>query len=157
MTLLRGNHESRYITQIYGFYDECQRKFGSLNVWRVCTDLFDYLALACLIDDEVLCVHGGISPKLKELDELRLVERVAEIPHEGLVCDLMWSDPDESPGWKESSRGAGFLFGPDVFREFMKKNGLRTLVRAHQLVMEGYKEMFEEGLVTIWSAPNYCQ
>ncbi len=122
----------------------------------MCTDLFDYLTLACIIDDEVFCVHGGISPKLRELDDLRLIDRVKEIPHDGLVCDIMWSDPEEIQGWKESARGAGYLFGSDVFQTFMRKNGLRTMVRAHQLVMEGYKEMFNENLITIWSAPNYC-
>lgn len=61
----------------------------------MCTDLFDYLSLACIIDNEVLCVHGGLSPNLRDIDDLRLVERIKEIPHEGLVCDLMWSDPDD--------------------------------------------------------------
>jgi serine/threonine-protein phosphatase 4 catalytic subunit len=81
----------------------------------MCTDLFDYLTLACIIDDEVFCVHGGISPKLRDLDDLRLVDRVKEVPHDGLICDIMWSDPDEIQGWKESARGAGYLFGQDVF------------------------------------------
>lgn len=68
----------------------------------------------------------------------------------------MWSDPDENPGWKQSPRGAGYLFGPDIAEKWNRENNITTIVRAHQLVMEGYKEMFDETLVTVWSAPNYC-
>jgi len=74
----------------------------------------------------------------------------------GSMCDLLWSDPDDAPGWALSPRGAGWLFGPDVAKAFNHRNNISFIARAHQLVLEGYKEMFEGGVVTVWSAPNYC-
>ncbi|KAK9844527.1 hypothetical protein WJX74_003625 [Apatococcus lobatus] len=157
MTLLRGNHESRQITQVYGFFDECQRKYGNANAWRYCTEVFDFLTLSALVDGKVLCVHGGLSPDLRTLDQVRCIERVQEIPHDGPFCDLMWSDPEDIDAWAVSPRGAGWLFGGKVTAEFNSINGLDLVCRAHQLVQEGLKYMFtNSSLVTVWSAPNYC-
>lgn len=155
VTLIRGNHESRQITQVYGFYDECLRKYGSLNVWRYCTEIFDYLSLAAVVDDRILCVHGGLSPSIKSLDDIRAIDRKQEVPHDGPMCDLMWSDPEDIEGYSMSARGAGYLFGGDVVEEFNRTNNIDLICRAHQLVMEGYKLMFNDQLVTVWSAPNY--
>jgi len=156
ITLLRGNHESRQITQVYGFYDECQRKYGNANPWKYCTELFDWCPLAALVDGTVLCVHGGLSPDVRTVDQMRMIDRKMEIPHEGAFCDLMWSDPDDIDTWAVSPRGAGWLFGAQVTQEFNAINGLELICRAHQLVQEGYKYLFNDGLVTVWSAPNYC-
>ncbi|KAL9182124.1 hypothetical protein ACHAXT_012776 [Thalassiosira profunda] len=135
ITLIRGNHESRQITQVYGFYDECLRKYGSVNVWRYCTEIFDYLSLSAIIEDKIF---------------------TQEVPHDGAMCDLMWSDPEEIDGWGLSPRGAGYLFGGDVVAMFNERNDLDLIARAHQLVMEGHRSMFDDALVTVWSAPNYC-
>ncbi len=156
ITLIRGNHESRQITQVYGFYDECLRKYGSVNVWRYCTDVFDYLSLSAIVEDRIFCVHGGLSPSINTLDQVRVLDRKQEVPHEGAMCDLMWSDPEDIEGWGLSPRGAGYLFGADVVTKFNRMNNVSLICRAHQLVMEGFKWMFDEQLVTVWSAPNYC-
>ncbi|KAI6223797.1 Ser/Thr phosphatase family protein [Aphelenchoides fujianensis] len=142
--------------QVYGFYDECMRKYGSSNVWRYCTEVFDYLPLAAVIDKGVFCVHGGLSPSINTIDDIRLIDRKQEVPHDGPMCDLLWSDPEDSPGFGMSPRGAGFLFGPDVVTQFCDANNMDIICRAHQLVMEGYKWHFNEKVLTVWSAPNYC-
>ena len=157
VTLLRGNHESRQITQVYGFYEECVRKYGNANPWKYCVEVFDFLDLAALVDGKVFCVHGGLSPALKSIDQMQVIERVQEIPHQGPYCDLMWSDPEDITDWAISPRGAGYLFGSKATKQFNYINNLSLVCRAHQLVMEGYKYHFpEKSLVTVWSAPNYC-
>eukprot|EP00049_Salpingoeca_infusionum_P025735 m.21499 g.21499 ORF g.21499 m.21499 type:complete len:304 (+) comp8289_c0_seq2:176-1087(+) len=157
ITLIRGNHESRRITQNYGFYDECLRKFGSVNVWQDCTAIFDLLSLSAVINDTIFCVHGGLSPSLSRLDEIRAVERRVEVPENGPMCDMLWSDPEDiSDSWSVSPRGAGYLFGQTPVVEFEEQNGTSLICRAHQLIMEGFKWHFEQRLCTVWSAPNYC-
>jgi len=156
VTLLRGNHESRQITQVYGFYDECLRKYGSSNVWKYCTEIFDLLILAAVIDNKVFCVHGGLTPKIQTIGEIRNINRVQEIPHDGPMCDLLWSDPEEIDDWENNPRGAGVIFGVKQVDKFLKDNNIDNIVRAHQLIMEGYKLHFDSKVITIWSAPNYC-
>jgi len=154
--ILRGNHESRQITQVYGFYDECLRKYGSADVWTMFTDLFDYLPLTALVENQIFCLHGGLSPNVDTLDHIRSLDRFLEVPHEGPMCDLLWSDPDDRSGWGVSPRGAGYTFGQDISESFNHNNGLTLVSRAHQLVMEGYNWSHDHNVVTVFSAPNYC-
>lgn len=157
ITLLRGNHESRTVTQVYGFYDECMRKYGNANPWKYCVEVFDLISISAVIDGKVMCVHGGLSPDISTIDQIQLLDRVQEVPQVGAFCDLMWSDPEEIEGWELSTRGAGYLFGSTVTSQYNYINGLDLICRAHQLAMEGFKFMFPaQDLVTVWSAPNYC-
>lgn len=158
ITLIRGNHELRQITTVYGFYDECLRKYGNVNVWRYCCEVFDYISLGAVVGGPggVFCVHGGLSPDVDTIDEIRRLDRKQEVPHEGVMCDFLWLDPEDVAAWAVLPRGAGFLFGENEVRKFSQKNDILLIARAHQLVMEGYKEMFAGALVTVWSAPNYC-
>lgn len=156
ITILRGNHESRQITQVYGFYDECVRKYGNPNVWKYYTDLFDYLPVSAVVENEIFCLHGGLSPHLESLDQIKKLDRIQEVPHEGPMCDLLWSDPDERMGWGMSPRGAGYTFGEDISKQFNRANGLNLIARAHQLVTNGFSWSHDKSVITIFSAPNYC-
>ncbi|KAJ8077962.1 putative serine/threonine protein phosphatase [Marasmius tenuissimus] len=176
--LIRGNHESRAVTQVgwldlpalvsvvliqtlypqtYGFYTECVRKYGSSHVWTYFTDMFDFLTLSVVIDDKIFCVHGGLSPSIHSIDQIKVVDRFREIPHEGPMADLVWSDPDpEKEDFAISPRGAGYTFGSGVVHKFLEINNMSHILRAHQLCMEGYASLFDKHLSTVWSAPNYC-
>jgi diadenosine tetraphosphatase ApaH/serine/threonine PP2A family protein phosphatase len=163
--LLRGNHESRQVTQQYGFHSEVLRSYGHSGIWARCMHAFDLLPYAAVVDNDVFSVHGGISPKLVLLEELNKKRRVREIPTAGMLADLAWSDPEDQglKGFRANQRGAGYLFGRDALREFCYRNGLKLVTRSHQLVMEGYKwyfgeqnEEFPGQLINVWSAPNYA-
>lgn len=172
--LLRGNHESRQITQSYGFYTECLNKYGGgSKVWQYLTDLFDYLILCCIIDDSLFCVHGGLSPNVQTIDQIKIIDRFREIPHDGAIADLVWSDPEDhnlnaNPSDREefykettqhfqvSPRGAGYTFGRSVVEKFLEINDMDRIYRAHQLCNEGYQIYFNGLVTTVWSAPNYC-
>ena len=157
ITLLRGNHESRQICYSYGFYEEITKKYGNGNPWKYFTDIFDYMPIGAIVEGKIFCVHGGLSPFISSIDQIRLLNRKQEIPYEGAFCDLMWSEPEDTEGWVVSNRGAGYIFGWKVVNEFNHINDLKLVARAHQLVQEGYKFWFrDKNLVTVWSAPNYC-
>jgi serine/threonine-protein phosphatase PPG1 len=155
--LLRGNHESRAISLTYGFYAECKKKYGNPNVWKYFMDVFDFLTISATIDTQVFAVHGGLSPEILSLDQIKVLYRFGEIPMEGAIADLMWSDPEpDKDGFYLSSRNAGYTFGADVVDMFLRTNNLDHILRAHQLCMEGYQVLWDDKLSTVWSAPNYC-
>jgi len=154
--LLRGNHECAGINRIYGFYDECKRRY-SINLWKVFTECFDWLPLAALIDRRILCMHGGISPDLKSLDQIKRIKRPTDVPDRGLLCDLLWSDPDKNVArWGENDRGVSVTFGAEIVEEFLDAVNIDLICRAHQVVEDGYEFFADKSLVTLFSAPNYC-
>ncbi|KAH0748869.1 hypothetical protein KY290_028101 [Solanum tuberosum] len=154
--LLRGNHECASVNRIYGFYDECKRRFN-VRLWKVFTDSFNCLPVAALIDEKILCMHGGLSPDLQHLDQIRNLQRPTDVPESGLLCDLLWSDPSKDvKGWGMNDRGVSHTFGSDKVTEFLQKQDLDLICRAHQVVEDGYEFFADRQLVTIFSAPNYC-
>lgn len=154
--LLRGNHECAPISRIYGFYEEVKRRYN-VKLWKSFCDMFNYLPLAATVEDKIFCVHAGLSPKLTTLDAINKIKRPCEVPEEGLVCDLLWSDPEPGiTGWAENDRGVSFTFGPDVVTNFLEKHDFDLVVRAHQVVEDGYEFFAQRQMVTIFSAPNYC-
>ncbi|XP_061348374.1 serine/threonine-protein phosphatase PP-X isozyme 2-like [Gastrolobium bilobum] len=116
-----------------------------------------HCSLSALIENRIFSVHGGLSPAISTLDQIRTIDRKQEVPHDGAMCNLLWSDPEDIvDGWGLNPRGAGFLFGGSVVTSFNHSNNIDYIFRAHQLVMEGYKWMFNNQIVTVWSAPYYC-
>eukprot|EP00956_Cyclotella_meneghiniana_P015360 scaffold23417_cov78-Cyclotella_meneghiniana.AAC.7 len=154
--ILRGNHECASINRIYGFYDECKRRFG-IKLWKTFTDCFNCLPCAAVIDEKIFCTHGGLSPELTSLDQVKRVVRPTDVPDTGLLCDLLWSDPDKDiDGWGENDRGVSFTFGEDIVAQFLNRHDLDLICRAHQVVEDGYEFFARRQLVTLFSAPNYC-
>jgi len=154
--LLRGNHECASITRIYGFYDECKRRYN-IKLWKQFCDVFNCLPVCALVDEKIICMHGGLSPELSSMDQVRRLVRPTDVPDTGLICDLLWADPDKDiAGWAENDRGVSFIFGPDVVTNFLQKHDVDLVCRAHQVVEDGYEFFAKRQLITIFSAPNYC-
>jgi serine/threonine-protein phosphatase PP1 catalytic subunit len=129
----------------------------SIKLWKTFTDCFNCLPVAALVDDKILCMHGGLSPELASLEQIKRILRPTDVPDTGLLCDLLWSDPDKDIiGWGENDRGVSFTFGPDVVEGFLRKHDLDLVCRAHQVVEDGYEFFAKRQLVTLFSAPNYC-
>ena len=154
--LLRGNHECEVVNRQYGFFDECKRR-TSIKIFKKFIDLFNVLPITALIENRILCMHGGLAYGLKKVEELKILRRPTDIPDEGILCDLVWSDPSEElpDCWGTNERGISYTFSKDVVREFCEKNDLDLICRAHQVVEEGYEFFSDMRLVTIFSAPNY--
>lgn len=154
--LLRGNHECASITRIYGFYDECKRRYN-IKLWKLFCDVFNCMPVCAVIDEKIMCMHGGLSPEITNFDQIRKLVRPTDVPDTGLICDLLWADPDKDiQGWAENDRGVSFIFGPDVVSSFLQKQDLDLVCRAHQVVEDGYEFFAKRQLITLFSAPNYC-
>jgi serine/threonine-protein phosphatase 5 len=159
--LHRGNHETTNMNKMYGFEGEVHKKYN-VDLMDLFTECFNYLPLgSCLhsADEKsrVLVVHGGLFSKDGvKLDDLRKINRNMQPPDEGLMCEMLWSDPQPFPGRAPSKRGVGISFGPDVTHRFCEENDLDMVVRSHEVKEEGYLVEADGKLCTVFSAPNYC-
>lgn len=155
--LLRGNHECSYINRTFGFYDECISRYN-LDIYNAFCEVFNTMPFCAIISNQIFCVHGGLSPQLKDLDQIRAIERPTEIPEEGLLNDLLWSDPDpDADEWADNSRGTSFTFTSNAVDTFLQMFGFKYIVRAHQAVSRGFEfPMGTETIITLFSCPNYC-
>jgi len=154
--LLRGNHECASINRIYGFYDECKRRYN-IKMWKKFQEVFNVLPFAAVVDEKIFCIHAGLSPDLNTPEQIKRIMRPTDVPDAGLLCDLLWSDPEaDISGWAENDRGVSYTFGADVVGKFLQKHDFDLVVRAHQVVEDGYEFFADRQLVTIFSAPNYC-
>lgn len=166
--LLRGNHECRHLTEYFTFKQECKIKYTE-EVYDACMEAFDCLPLAAVMNQQFLCVHGGLSPEIHTLDDIRRIDRFKEPPPSGPMCDLLWSDPLEEFGSEASSdhfshnsvRGCSFFFSYAACCDFLQANNLLSIIRAHEAQDAGYR-MYRKNqmtdfpsLITIFSAPNY--
>jgi len=96
--------------------------------------------VAAIIDEKILCMHGGLSPELSNMEQIRRIMRPTDVPDTGLLCDLLWSDPEKDiQGWEENDRGVSFIFSSDIVSVFLKKHDLDLICRAHQVVEDGYE------------------
>lgn len=155
--VIRGNHEFVEMAKHQGFYSETEVKFNGSNIFQIYCDTFELIPLACLVDNSIFCVHGGITPSLRDLTQIDQIMRPIRQDQAEFVSGLLWSDPVESTNdFSPSRRGVGFEFGPHVTRSFLKDNRLKMIVRAHECVAEGVKRLFHGDLVTVFTASNYC-
>lgn len=159
ITLLRGNHEDELVTMIYGFFDECKRRY-SLQLFKIFSELFLCLPVAAVVGESIFCVHGGISPELDDVNQIPDT-RPCSVPRSGIVCDLLWADPAHRMTglFEPSSRNISFHFSDEALKKFLERNDLDLVCRAHQVVQNGFEffpSPLERRLVTVFSATNYC-
>ncbi|VDM95516.1 unnamed protein product [Thelazia callipaeda] len=155
--MLRGNHECYGINRVYGFYEEINRRYRSVRLWAKFQDVFNYLPYAATIGSKILCMHGGLSPKLEDLHSLRNIQRPSDPQPPSMELDILWSDPDDGVfGWHPNARGISYVFGADIVTYFCEKLNIDLIARAHQVVQDGYEFAANRQLVTIFSAPHYC-
>jgi serine/threonine-protein phosphatase PP1 catalytic subunit len=152
--ILRGNHECANVTRVYGFYDECKRRCN-IKVWKTFIDTFNCLPIAAIVAEKIFCVHGGLSPSLAHMDDIRQIARPTDVPDYGLLNDLLWSDPaDMDQDWESNERGVSYCFGKKVIVEFLARHDFDLVCRAHMVVEDGYEFFNDRLLVTVFSAPN---
>ena len=157
--LLRGNHECSSVNRIYGFFDECKRRYN-IKLWKNYIDCFNCLPIAAVIDDSIFCCHGGLSPELVFVNQIKNIIRPTDVPEYGMLCDILWSDPSENENMNEyfgvNERGISVTFSKKSLQNFLNDNNLELLCRAHQVVEQGYEFYGNNTCVTVFSAPNYC-
>ena len=152
--LLRGNHECANVTRVYGFYDECKRRCN-IKIWKTFVDTFNCLPIAATVAGKIFCVHGGLSPSLSHMDDIRGIARPTDVPDYGLLNDLLWSDPaDMEEDWEPNERGVSYCFGKKVIMNFLQRHDFDLVCRAHMVVEDGYEFYQDRILVTVFSAPN---
>lgn len=166
--LLRGNHECRHLTEYFTFKTECKIKYSEA-FYDACMAAFDCLPLAALMNGQFLCLHGGLSPEIHTLDDIRQLDRFREPPTFGPMCDIIWSDPVEDYGSERNQdhfshntvRGCSYFYSYSACCEFLQNNHLLSLIRAHEAQDAGYR-MYKKNahtgfpsLITMFSAPNY--
>ena len=152
--MLRGNHECANVTRVYGFYDECKRRCN-IKIWKTFVDTFNCLPIASIVAGKIFCVHGGLSPNLAHMDDIRQIARPTDVPDYGLLNDLLWSDPaDMDTDWEANERGVSYCFGKSVIMGFLQKHDFDLVCRAHMVVEDGYEFFQDRILVTVFSAPN---
>ena len=176
--LLRGNHEDHLINSTFGFYEECEARLSDdsmceeLNVFKVINEFFEYLPLVAIIENEIVCVHGGIGSSFNEIEEVEKMQRPIPVVHEAItkqdqiVMDILWSDPTDNddekgiqPNVVRDSKSYGNIvkFGPDIVQNFMEKNNVHMIIRAHECVPDGFERFSEGNLITVFSATDYCK
>ncbi|KMZ79723.1 serine/threonine protein phosphatase PP5 [Plasmodium vivax India VII] len=154
--LTRGNHETDNMNKLYGFLGELQEKYDE-KMHVLFSDSFKFLPLAYVLNDTIFICHGGIPSKTDTtLEDIEKIDRNTEPMDEGIMTDLLWSDPNEEKGFKPSKRGIGFSFGTDITESFLKRNNLSLIIRSHEVRDEGYSIEQNGMLYTVFSAPNYC-
>ncbi|CRG93910.1 serine/threonine protein phosphatase, putative [Plasmodium gallinaceum] len=154
--LTRGNHETDNMNKLYGFLGELQEKYDD-KLHALFSDSFKFLPLAYVLNKTIFICHGGIPSKTDTtLEDIQKIDRNTEPLDEGVMTDLLWSDPNEEKGFKPSKRGIGFSFGTDITENFLKKNNLSLIIRSHEVRDEGYSIEQNGMLYTVFSAPNYC-
>uniref|UniRef100_A0A8C1Q0D7 Serine/threonine-protein phosphatase n=1 Tax=Cyprinus carpio TaxID=7962 RepID=A0A8C1Q0D7_CYPCA len=154
--LLRGNHETDNMNQMYGFEGEVKAKYTA-QMFQLFSEVFQWLPLAQCINNKVLVMHGGLfSEDGVTLEDIRKIDRNRQPPDSGPMCDLLWSDPQPQDGRSVSKRGVSCQFGPDVTERFLEQNKLQYIVRSHEVKAEGYEVTHSGKCITVFSAPNYC-
>ncbi|KAI6210593.1 Serine/threonine-protein phosphatase [Aphelenchoides besseyi] len=137
----RGNHECSAISKVYGFYDECNRRY-SIRLWQIFQDTFNYLPISGLVGGKIVCMHGGLSPLFVSWDQIRQIERPVYPATVSVLTDFLWSDPDtEVRGWQPNTRGVSYVFGADVVRDFCERMDVDLIARAHQVVQMSYRPL----------------
>jgi diadenosine tetraphosphatase ApaH/serine/threonine PP2A family protein phosphatase len=175
--LIRGNHEDKLINSNFGFLEECQMRLGDdplseESVFNIINEFFEYLPLAAIIEDQIICLHGGIGANCNYIHEIEAIERPLDVVHEAsnktqqIVMDILWSDPTDNdeeigiqPNLLRDSNNYGNIvkYGPDIVKKFLHQNNLNMIIRAHECVLDGFERFASGSLITLFSATDYCR